>query len=273
MASDDRLLSDRFPRSSRYHPDWVIRNGMGSNPLWIAEWLTTAMDLREGMRVLDLGCGRATSSIFLAREFGVQVWATDLWIGATENLLRIRDAGLEDRVFPIHADARSLPYAGEFFDAIVSHDSYPYYGTDALYLNYLAHFVKPGGQIGIAGAGLVRELEAGVPAHLQEFWTQDLWCLQSAAWWRRHWERTGIVDIEVAEAMLDGWQVWLDWHRTAHPENTSEIETLEADRGQYLGYVRMVGRRRAEARLEDYCWPDTMKSFPMDYKPKPLLRS
>src|SRR5918997_725017 len=111
MTSDDRLLSDLFPRSSRYHPDWVIRNGMG---------------------VLDLGCGRATSSIFLAREFGVQVWATDLWIGASENSLRIRDAGLEDRVFPLHADARSLPYAGEYFDAIVSLDSYPYYGTDAL---------------------------------------------------------------------------------------------------------------------------------------------
>ena len=126
--------------------------------------------------------------------------------------------------------------------------------------------------VGIAGAGLVQEFEAGVPAHLQEFWTQDLWCLQSAAWWRRHWERTGIVDIEVAKAMLDGWRVWLDWHRTAHPENTAEIETLEADRGQYLGYVRMVGRRRAEAKLEDYCWPDTMKSFPMDYEPKPLLR-
>jgi hypothetical protein len=80
------------------------------------------------------------------------------------------------------------------------------------------------------------------------------------------------VDIEVAEAMPDGWQVWLDWHRTAHPENTEEIEPLEADRGQYLGYVRMVGRR-AEAKLEDYCWPDTMKSFPMDYERRPLIRA
>jgi len=87
-------------------------------------------------------------------------------------------------VFPIHADARSLPDAAEFFDAILSLDSFPYYGTDALYLNYLAHFVKPGGQIGIAGAGLVRELEEETPAHLKEFWTQDVWSLCSAAWWR-----------------------------------------------------------------------------------------
>ena len=104
------------------------------------------LDLRPGMRVLDLGCGRAMSSIFLRREFGVQVWATDLWFSASENLQRIRDAGVEDGVFPIHADARSLPFAAEFFDAIVSIDSFFYYGTDDLYLNYLARFVKPGGR-------------------------------------------------------------------------------------------------------------------------------
>ena len=39
------------------------------------------------MRVLDLGCGLAMSSIFLRREFDVQVWATDLWFNASENLL------------------------------------------------------------------------------------------------------------------------------------------------------------------------------------------
>jgi len=115
------------------------------------------------MRVLDLGCGRAASSIFLRREFGVQVWATDLWFSVSENIQRIRDASVEDGVFPIHADARSLPFATEFFDAVVCIDSFCYYGTDDLYLNYLAGFVKPGGQIGIAGAGLVQEIEGPPP--------------------------------------------------------------------------------------------------------------
>lgn len=113
------LISDRFPRASTYDPDWIIANQMGPNVLWLTEFLCEAMDLRPGMRVLDLGCGKAISSIFLAREFGVQVWATDLWISATENAQRIRAAQLDDRVFPIHADARALPFADEFFDAIV----------------------------------------------------------------------------------------------------------------------------------------------------------
>lgn len=102
---DQRLVSDQFPRSSAYHPDWVMANAMGSNSMWLAEWLSTVMELQPGMRVLDLGCGRAVSSVFLAREFDVQVWATDLWISASENIQRIRDAGCLDRVFPLHADA------------------------------------------------------------------------------------------------------------------------------------------------------------------------
>ena len=273
MSRNRKLFSKRFPRSSRYHPDWVVASASGgANSLWLTEWLSAALDLKPGMRVLDLGCGRGASSIFLHREFGAEVWATDLWISASENRQRIRDAGVEAGVFPLHADARALPFAAEFFDAIVCIDSFPYFGTDDLYLNYLAHFVKPGGAMGIAGAGLVQEVAGPVPRHLRDFWSQDLWSLHSAAWWRRHWERTGILEIAVADTMPEGWQVWLDWHRTAFPGNKAEIQTLEADRGQYLGYVRVVGRRRGQTKLEEYCWPDTMRSFPPEYQKKPLLR-
>jgi cyclopropane fatty-acyl-phospholipid synthase-like methyltransferase len=274
MGADDRLLSDRFPRASQYHPEWVIANASGgANALWLTEWLTAALDLRPGMRVLDLGCGRASSSIFLHREFGVQVWATDLWISASDNMQRIRDAGVEDGVFPLHAEARSLPFAPDFFDAIVCVDAFPYFGTDDLYLNYLAHFVKPGSQIGVAGAGVVQEVEQAVPDHLRAWWTQDLWALHSAAWWRRHWERTGIMDVEVADTMPEGWRFWLDWQRAVAADNATEIQAVEADGGRYLGYVRLVGRRRGGVKLEEYCWPDTLRSFPPQYTKKPLLRS
>jgi SAM-dependent methyltransferase len=273
MGPDIRLLSPRFPRSAHYNPDWIIANASGGAPaLWLAEWLTSAMELRPGMRVLDLGCGRASTSIFLRREFGVQVWATDLWFSAAENAQRIRDAGVEDGVFPIHADARSLPFAPDFFDAIVCIDSYPYYGTDALYLNYLAHFVTPGGPIGVAGAGLTREIEGPLPAHLEAWWTQDYWAFHSAVWWRRHWERTGLLDMAVTDTLEDGWRLWLDWHRAVAPDNATEIQAVETDAGQYLGYVRLVGLRREHVTFEEYCWPDTLRSLPPAYTKRPLLR-
>jgi SAM-dependent methyltransferase len=269
MTTDTRLVNDRFPRASRYHPDWVIAGcGSASNALWMTEWLCEALDLRPGMRVLDLGCGRAMSSIFLHREFGVQVWAADLWFSPTENFQRIRDAGVEGGVFPIHVDARSLPFAAEYFDAIVSLDSYCYYGTDDFYLGNLARFLKPGGPIGIAQAAQLREIAGEVPPHLQKWWAQDQpWSLHSADWWRGHWAKTGIVDIEVADTLPDGWRCWVDWLRLIGPENTTEIEAIETDAGRNLGYVRVVGRRRTDATLHE-----PVVSLPIQYTKQPLLR-
>ncbi|MYF50168.1 MAG: hypothetical protein F4220_08480 [Gammaproteobacteria bacterium] len=99
----------RFPKASAYPIEWIMENEMGPNVLWLTEFLCEAMDLRPGMRVLDLGCGKTVSSVFLAREFGVQVWATDLWISASDNATRIARQGMSESVFPIHADARICP--------------------------------------------------------------------------------------------------------------------------------------------------------------------
>jgi SAM-dependent methyltransferase len=241
----------RFPLASRYDPDWVRASASGgANALWLTEWLTEAMELRPGMRVLDLGCGRAMSSVFLRREFGVEVWAVDLWFSSTENLQRIRDAGVEDGVFAVHADARSLPFGAGFFDAIVSIDAFAYFGTDDLYLPYLARLLKPGGALGIAGAGLMQEIDGSLPDHLVKWWEPSHWCLHSAEWWRRHWGRTGIADVELADTMPDGWEAWLEWQRAVSPDNSVEIEALEADAGRFLGYVRAVARR-TELELEE----------------------
>jgi SAM-dependent methyltransferase len=265
---DDELIRSRFPRAWGYNPDWIVAGGgSAANTLWLADWLTQAVELRPGMRVLDLGCGRAISSVFLCREFGVEVWAADLWFSPAENLQRIRDAGVADGVFPLHADARSLPFATGFFDAILSVDSFMYYGTDETYLPYLARFVKPGGPVGIAQAGLVREIDGPVPDHLREWWAAEQpWCFHSAAWWRRQWEKTGILDITTADAMPDGWERWLDWLKVVGPGNAAEIAAVEADAGRYIGYVRVVGRR-TEMPL-----PDPVVSIPANYERKPLLR-
>ena len=258
---------DRFPLASRYHPDWVLASASGgAHALWLTEWLAEAIELRAGMRVLDLGCGRAMSSIFLHREFGARVWAVDLWHSASENLQRIRDAGVEEGVVPLRADARSLPFAAEFFDAVVSIDAFVYFGTDDLYLTDLARLVKPGGIVAIAGAGLQREIDGPVPDHLRAWWEPSHWCLHSAHWWRRHWQRTGILDVELADTMPDGWRLWLDWQRAAAAHNAAEIAALEADAGRHLAYVRAVARRTAR-RLEE-----PIGAIPSHYEKRPLLR-
>lgn len=249
-ADPTRLLeNDFFPISSEYDGRWVMDNEMGPSALWLTEWLCRDLSLSPGMRVLDMGCGRCLSSVFLAREFGVRVWANDLWISPTENWKRIREAGLQDQIIPMEAEARALPYAHGFFDAIVCIDSYFYYGTDDLYLKYFQQFVKGGGQIGLAAPGLMREFEAGVPEHLEPFWSQDCWGWHTPEWWRHLWDRTGLVEIETVEVMPDGWRHWLQFYnarRLCGPRamSPSDIQALEADQGRYVGFIKMVAHRK-----------------------------
>ena len=56
--------------------------------------------------------------------------------------------------------------------------------------------------------------------------------------------------------------------RAVAPDNEVEIRALEADRGSYLGYVRLIGRRNAQTPLADH-----IVSIPTQtYAKKPLLR-
>jgi SAM-dependent methyltransferase len=248
------LKRDEFPRSSGYDPAWVLDNLMGPNVLWLTEALSQVMELQPGMRVLDMGCGKAVSSVFLAKELGVQVWATDLWIGATENWQRVTEAGAADRVFPIHAEAHALPFAEGFFDALVSMDAYHYFGTDDLYLGCYSRFVKAGGQIGIVVPGLQQEFTGGVPEHLAPYWPWDFASFHSPDWWRKHWEKTGKVDVLLADTIPDGWQQWLLWEEVCLAEgyraSPSEIEMLRLDAGRNVGFTRVVARRKKERREE-----------------------
>ncbi|MEI9996227.1 MAG: methyltransferase domain-containing protein [Rhizomicrobium sp.] len=249
-ALKTRLAKPRFPRAAHYDLALVLDCVMGPNVLWLAEYLAQAMPLAPGMRVLDLGCGKALSSIFLAKEFGAQVTAADLWIKPAENLVRIEAAGLAGRILPVHAEAHALPFAPGQFDAIVSLDAYQYFGTDDLYLGTIAQFLKPGGRLGIVVPGLRHEIDA-VPAHLKPWWEWDFCCFHSPAWWRHHWARTGLVTVEHADWMEDGHALWLDWYRAALPylqgfhakSSADGIAMLEADTDKLYGFVRAVARK------------------------------
>jgi SAM-dependent methyltransferase len=259
MVSDQELQSlfdnPRFPRASRYPARWVAENQMGPNALWLTEWLCEGLALEPGMRVLDLGCGRALSSIYLAKEHGVQAFACDLWVAAGDNWDRVVAAGMADRVTPIQAEAHALPFAESFFDAIVSLDAYTYFGTDDLYLGYVVRYLRAGGRIGIVVPGLLQEIGEQPPAHLtrpQEngrvFWEPDCWCFHTAAWWRRHWRRTGLVEAIEVDVLEDGWRQWAQHERAVEASGLglfpSDAEAIEEDRGRTLGFVRAMARRK-----------------------------
>ena len=242
------LTLPQFPMSAKYDPEWICQNQMGPCSLWLCEFLMEKMALKPGMRVLDMGCGKGMTSIFLAKEYGVTVFANDLWISATDNFKRFQDTGLEDMITPIHAEAHKLPYADEFFDAVISIDSYQYYGTDALYLDYISRFLKTGGQIGIVVPALTREFDdGGAPDYMLPHWDWSMYSFHSPQWWSRLWRFSQSIEVEISDLLPNGFDIWLRWEEigklTFNSDRNGDLELLKADRGNYLTFGRTVGRK------------------------------
>jgi SAM-dependent methyltransferase len=251
-ADRNPIFHPRYVRSNTYDPEWVMRNQMGPNALWLMEAVTEVMAIEPGMRVLDLGCGTAMTSIFLAKEFGAEVWATDLWIGVSANHERVRAAGVESLVKPIHAEAHALPFAAESFDAIVSVDAYHYFGTADLYLGYIVEFLRSEGRIGIVSPALFTEFGVNIPPELQPYWDWEFCSFHGPDWWRTHWEKTTKVRVDVAGAIDDGWQDWLRWDEVTGPHldgwrkdaAANSAAMLRADQGKYLGFSRVLATKQ-----------------------------
>lgn len=259
----DLLKKPEFPRSAKYDPDWVMDNQMGPNALWLMEWLCEALALKPGMRVLDLGCGKAITSIFLAREFGVRVWAVDLWMSPHTNWQRSVKAGVADLVCPVKAEAHALPFAAGFFDAVVSVDAYQYFGTDALYIDYLSRFIRPLGLLGIVVVGLMAEMGPRPPEHLIEaqsngkvFWESSCRSFKTAAFWRSLWKGSPMVEDAKVAAQAEGWRHWRDFELALEAANKSifpsDAEALDKDRGKFLGFLRLTARRTDLTEIDLY---------------------
>ncbi|WP_299819587.1 methyltransferase domain-containing protein [uncultured Pontibacter sp.] len=246
-----------FPKASQYDPEWVRKHSMGENVLFNLESLTKSLNLKPGMRILDLGCGKAISSIFLAKEFGVKVWAVDEAISASDNYQRIKDEGCEDHVIPIEADARALPFAEEYFDVVIVVDSYTYFGTDEKYLPYIARFIKPGGYIAIVDVCFTKEIDTldQVPDFLRDDYQNYWYFVHTIEWWKRLWEKTGLVEVKAAkllnEAELVRQQYIKDFE--AAEEEDPFAKALERDKQNFISFFKLIGQRtKKTVYLQDY---------------------
>jgi hypothetical protein len=88
----------------------------------------------------------------------------------------------------------------------------------------------------------------GVPAHLAAQWQWDWYSFHSPAWWKQHWDKTGLVEVQVADMIPNGWKHWLRWlevcQNEGFPAPPEEIDMLRSDAGRTLGFTRVVARRK-----------------------------
>lgn len=255
VSSVDALCRpDRYPRSSAYDTRWLLDLDMGPHPLWQLEDLLPDLGLTPGMRVLDLGSGRGATSVFLARECGVEVAACDLWVSATEAQEVFDAAGVADRVTAVNADVHDLPFNAEEFDAIISIDGFEYFGTDVYLLPRLLSVLRPGGPIGMSTPALrVDPYEGPVPEYVSALVGPEAAAWHSPRWWQRHWELSELLDKVQARWQVGGRDDWLLWAR-ANREHQGEtpdgvVEMLEQDIDERIGFTLVSALKRVGVEL------------------------
>ena len=236
-----------YPLSEKYSTPELMAKIMGPNPLKLEEELLDNHRIPAGATVCDLGSGQGLTSVFLAKEYGFRVYAVDLWSDPEENRRFFAEMGLTDeQIVPVKADAEALPFDKEFFDAVVTTDSYNYFGRDPAYLDErLLPFVKPGGYIYIAIPGMKQDCHDNLPPELLLSWTpEQMDYMHDTAWWSDMVSECKGAEVLSVSEMVSNEEVWADWLKQENEYAIGDRKSMEAGGGKYLNFIKIIVRKK-----------------------------
>ena len=236
-----------YPKSNSFPSTIMLERSMGPNPLKLCEELLEGAGILAGSVVLDLGSGAGLTSALMACEYGFVVYAADLWSDPGDNMRFFESLGLTNhQVIPLKADANELPFATEFFDAVVSVDSYNYFGRDPNYLGTcLLPLVKRGGTLLFSIPGMVRDCHDDLPACLLASWTpEQLEFMHDMDWWRRNLEQARGAEIVDMHEMACTAEAWADWLACDNEYARGDRAAVEAGALEYLNTIAVTLRKK-----------------------------
>eukprot|EP00033_Pygsuia_biforma_P004377 GCRY01004798.1.p1 GENE.GCRY01004798.1~~GCRY01004798.1.p1 ORF type:complete len:240 (+),score=46.37 GCRY01004798.1:62-781(+) len=225
---------------------FVAENMMGPNALTLLEETLHGLSLERGMRVLDLASGKALTSIYLAKKYDVTVFSVDLWIPPSENFERIKAFHLENQVIPVYSEAKALPFANDYFDAVVCIDSYHYFGNNEQYFDtYLSKCLKKDALIILAMPGLKMECSE-IPKPLAPFFPNmdDFETLHSIPWWDTILNKSSSFHLERIFSMKKATKAWNEWLEATNEYAIQDREMMKAENGNYFDMIAAIGRKK-----------------------------
>lgn len=236
-----------YVKSEKYNTPELQKKIMGPNPVKLEEELLMDHKIPKNAVVCDLGSGQGLTSVFLAKEYSFTVYAADLWSDPEENRIFFDSMGVDrNQLIPVKADAMALPFEKAFFDAVISTDSYNYFGRDERYLDEkLLPFVKPGGYLYIAIPGMKKDCHDNLPKELLLSWTpEQLDYMHDVSYWTRIVGRCKGAEVIEVKEMESNEEVWADWLAQDNEYAVGDRKSMEAGGGKYLNFISIVLRKR-----------------------------
>lgn len=237
----------KYVKSEKYQTPELMKKIMGPNPVKLEEELLADHKIPAGAVVCDLGSGHGITSVFLAKEYGFRVYAADLWSDPKENQKFFDAMGCDqNQIIPVKADATDLPFEKGFFDAVVSTDSYNYFGRDPQYLDEkLLPYVKSGGYIYIVVPGMKKDRHDHLPAELLLSWTpEQLDYIHDVQYWRKIVGACQNAQIISIKEMESNEEVWNDWLSQENEYAIGDRKAMEAGGGKYLNFIAIVLQKK-----------------------------
>ncbi len=237
----------KYEKTEKYNTDLINQKIMGPNPLKLEEELMQNNSIKPGSVVMDLGSGQGITSIFLAKEYGFKVYATDLWSDPEENRAFFKEFGLtEEQIIPVKADATDLKFEKEFFDAVVSTDSYNYFGRDEAFLDVkLLPFVKSGGYVYIVVPGMKNDCHDNFPEELLLSWTpEQLDYIHDIAYWEKIISKSKDCEIVSIHEMESNEECWNDWIKCDNDYSRNDKKAIDAGACKYLNFIAIVLKKK-----------------------------
>jgi SAM-dependent methyltransferase len=230
-----------YPELGGYTRDEIYEDCMGGGALYLAARMVRTLRLKAGDVVMDLGCGKGATSIFLAGHLGARVIAVDLWTDATFLNQKFSARGYGDRIVPLQLDVTArLPFADEYFNAIFCMNSLSFYGGSLEFLQHLLRHLKRGGQFVVGMETFNAEFSAEERQHPPEVfdytlpppdehinvWKDDFAKMHSSPWWAELLRESGLLRIETCYELDDAEVLYEDLvkYQIAHDLDPADVQ-------------------------------------------------
>ena len=237
----------KYQKSLKYHTSELMAKIMGPNPFALQEEMLQNHRIPAGSLVCDLGSGQGLTSVMLVKDYGFTVYAADLWSDPQENRQFFDEMGLtQEQIIPVKADADALPFAKNFFDAVVSTDSYNFWGRDPGYLDAkLLPYVRSGGYLYVCVPGMKKDLHENLPKELLLSWTpEQLAYLRDINYWRGIVHSSRDAEVISVYEMESNENVWADWLNQENDFAVNDRKAMSAGGGNYLNFIAFVLRKK-----------------------------